>query len=936
MALHKLLTTMEKEEKEIKEQKSIVLSPYDSSKKLQFLYKVARKCDPSYDKDSFKYISGLFGELPHQFETFGELSSFLNEASIQYKNNSQIVNVLKIIQNAYAKYIEWKLNEDFDKHVRLEDIQADLSTKDLVPESQKEFDWIEEHSAIGYIHITSSMFEIARIINEKISQDKQQIKARNELILGVAKMALTILNGAIALEVIKTIIDNGLTATNTTMQDLILIGVVVEGMKEIGAEALTKASEKIGSKIASKSGQELQDKTMRFCSRLIYLNSTELVQKQIATRKKTRNTLSDENLKTEIIKVKELLKNKLDHYNPTTLYSQIANKIALEFKNKNEEKVKPILDSLTRMDLEASQITYNCDKLLQLEKFMRRHYVGRLACRDYYSKENIEHIKNENIRKNEFQLRLISKEVKSEKGNIYLKIVNNKLTYSVITSTGVEVKDIEIKECKIPNPLNPESLIPIKQEILDIVKNNGHIPKHSKINEDTILEGLKVPVPAVGGGNVHIGGKHLREYLYREIPDYRDPVYGFGENGTIINKDRIRDTLRIEHAISCLLPYPTLMSGDQIGKAILKLFDFNTHFIPCGSFSSPYPTPLYILTHMSDYQNLLKRDDVKIYLKQHLTSDVIIKGVTHPYKNIPPNKAKLTQSKNSIMEILKILDVNPIKSELISNQIDTYINIQCDMKTIQQERNTHGNLLCDHLKIKNKLQFNERTKIVFDTNKVYLDKIFRHADTINKMPNGNKDLRYVIIKELIISYLHPELYNNFHMQELDYILHELLRNHDFRDIDPSEEFRINNLIRRARLQQHKNLETNGDKIFDAAQKYYLATNKMRSLGELRLNLELFISAELEQKAVMPTVDHKCSRMPSLAHVELNGMASKNHFKPKKLTFTVSGEKQEVKKIEQKSEPLKPTYNPVRFHFAKPELKRQMQPGFLDRTHSPKI
>ena len=73
---------------------------------------------------------------------------------------------------------------------------------------------------------------------------------------------------------------------------------------------------------------------------------------------------------------------------------------------------------------------------------------------------------------------LMTDDIKLEKNKLYLRKLNGKIAYSVITPNGSEVKDIIIDKMPTPEPFTLESLKKIKKDILAATIRKGHTKEH--------------------------------------------------------------------------------------------------------------------------------------------------------------------------------------------------------------------------------------------------------------------------------------------------------------------------------------------------------------------------------------------------------------------------------------------------------------------------
>ncbi len=215
--------------------------------------------------------------------------------------------------------------------------------------------------------------------------------------------------------------------------------------------------------------------------------------------------------------------------------------------------------SQNEMDIFYQRIQDYCNGSFSHETFVR----GRQAFWDNIRGENWV---------NEYDLCLMLSETKPEPGRLYLRSVEGKIAYTVITPNGRIVRDIST-DLEAPVPFDLAKLVLLKEKILEFSSNEGHtrkkIPRGTSFVEYRDKEissnlklrlGLKQMLPSMTDGILNLENEDIsliidnldkcpaiRSFIYSQL--YQE--YKVAIHGDAPAEDKFTDSLQLIEASYC-------------------------------------------------------------------------------------------------------------------------------------------------------------------------------------------------------------------------------------------------------------------------------------------------------------------------------------------------------------------------------------------------
>lgn len=225
---------------------------------------------------------------------------------------------------------------------------------------------------------------------------------------------------------------------------------------------------------------------------------------------------------------------------------------------KSHSLIEPFA-SQNEMDIFYQRLQDYCNGSFSHETFVRRR-------QDFW-----DNIRGENWI-NEYELCLMLSETKPESGKLYLRSVEEKIAYTVITPNGRIVRDVPT-DIEAPIPFDLAKLVLLKEKILEFSSNEGHtrkkIPRGTLFveyrdkeisNNSKLRLGLKQMLPLMTEGVLNLENKDIslimdnldkcpaiRSFIYSQL--YQE--YKVAIHGSAPAEDKFTDSLQLIEASYC-------------------------------------------------------------------------------------------------------------------------------------------------------------------------------------------------------------------------------------------------------------------------------------------------------------------------------------------------------------------------------------------------
>ncbi len=738
--------------------------------KLRHLKAVAEQCDKKEER-YFTDVVELFGEDTWHFNTINELNKFLDEEE-KHNHHPRTKAQLALIKEMLSEYEKWKTTTVFDELVTLDAVKDGLSLKNTFPVglTSQVTDLISVNAGLDYTKVIVK--EIATAMLDQLGHDKEAAKRKKEYVILLLRLVFTVVSAGVAVEVVRTVLDE---IVDHSANSILLSVMGAETLKEasyITADQFQRAAEHL---IDVRIANQYVDNIIEILWKL----SIKFIDKNIEFSKKWDNPMTDDELKKciEQIRKKDLLPSLQEQRHPDQFeyISFVVDRIAKKILEERTQLLGSLNHSLSNEEGEAKTIITEVGSghRQALQNFMVRHYNGGILCRAYFKKPTLH-----------YQLA----DQKSE------------LPGFVTMQKG----------------------------------SKGHL-KHYPVDMDA--EVRKVLEPKPPKGSMHIGGEHIREYVYHKLPDLHDPMYGYKKGGKWAHKKRIKDTWRADYIIQMsliknrdasdyphsVLPFPTFKSSKQIGEAIIELLKINPYFQTGDyDYKEPHPTPLYLLSHMKDYQDLINRPGVKEYLKENIDPSLILFSVTDPNVTNSKDERRLTQALTDTFFFLKQIGYSNSLLDSIHHRCIGYIELQChqrrDMACIESRKKK---ILAQAGKkhILHELKLNHS----LDEHEIEINKLVAICDGLDPT-----DDRVELIKGIIASFLSSDLYDVSTQQRLHGLMPAIFKNELELTSDKKEFVQ--------HLKNHELHRSRSCQLFNTVKEHNHARERVETLKTIHLGL----------------------------------------------------------------------------------------------------
>lgn len=792
--------------------------------KLNKIKRIAKHLDPtvstSGEYEYFRNISHFFGEGTDKFSSIDSLKNFLNRLKNDAATKNQVelrkaewdedtLRSVKLAQNAVEVYEKWKLSDEhFNEEVDLAKVEEGLALRYTLPRKQVSQD-INSIAVTAGLQLTMAIVEeVAHEMIEKIEKDKERENERERFALILLRLVLNVVNAGVAVEFLQVAMTASNEATVSTNQ-LIAAATAAETAKDIvdyGTHELL---------LLETASKKLSSNSISTLMKSLWSLSSRHIGEKLALTEELKTTLPRKELEKQIQEIrKDMLRPALltcKHPETFDYTDFITRALAAKVKEKNEELFHKY--SLTDAEKEAKVImTQGGSHREHIKRFMIRYFAGGTLCRDYFEYDpkkpilGYEEVKDDKTQSHKIQPGF----------NLMQKRADGTYRYF---PEGIEPKVLNLFD-----PTPP----PITRRV-----RNKH-------------------------GKMHIGGPKLRSYLFEHLHAFSDAkqnceVYGYKKNGEFKNKDRIRDTWRAEQMIQIflmkstsqskglktLLPFPTFKNPEEIGYAVLEILRANVFFRNGNYVTSsdcPAPTPVYLLTHMKDYVDLLDRPGVKEELRKHITFDFILQCLTDPNIQDTNDKKRMIQELDNMCEFLRKIGgtFNDDYLNKLHPMLVKYIDLQCGYNDhqvrLQEIENTLFGVCNEDFLVAKKGELQERL-----TNcEGEFNKLFEVCDKLRK-ERGDDDVTVRLIEEIVISYLEP-LDSPELRGELNSFLPKLLEKHEIPAVvsSPIKEGELKSPEKKQEVQAMGLMPIKGEEIKDHGKKQeiqrveYLHTNETES------------------------------------------------------------------------------------------------------------